>query len=64
MSSFYDIKKDETILIEDGCAIVYDNEGFAKTILQVIDSDIEKMIEMLEASEQRYESFYNLPLNE
>ena len=61
MSSYYDIRKDETIIIEDGCAIVYDNEGYARTILKVTDSDVERMIEMLEES-KNYESFYNLPL--
>ena len=63
MSSYYDIKKDETIIIEDGCAIVYDNEGYARTILQVEDGDVERMIEMLEES-KNYESFYNEPLDE
>jgi hypothetical protein len=63
MSSYYDIRKDETIIIEDGCAIVYDNEGYARTILQVEDGDVERMIEMLEES-KNYESFYNEPLDE
>ena len=64
MVSYYDIKKDETIIIEDGCAIVYDSEGFARTILNVTDDDdVERMIEMLEES-KNYESFYNEPLNE
>jgi hypothetical protein len=63
MSSYYDIRKDETIIIDDGCAIVYDNEGYARTILQVEDGDVERMIEMLEES-KNYESFYNEPLDE
>ena len=63
MSSYYDIRKDETIIIDDGYAIVYDNEGYARTILQVEDGDVERMIEMLEES-KNYESFYNEPLDE
>ena len=64
MMSYYDTQKDETIIIEDGCAIVYDSEGFAKTILNVTGSDEERMIEMLEERDSRYESFYNLPIDE
>ena len=63
MNSYYDIRKDETIIIDDGDAIVYDNEGYATTILQVEDGDVERMIEMLEES-KNYEWFYNEPLDE
>ena len=59
MTSFYDTKKDETIVIGDGYAIVYDNEGFSKNILAVKDGDVDNIIEMLESNESRYEPFHN-----
>jgi len=54
---YYDIRKNETIIIEDGCAIVYDAEGYSKVIINVTGSDEEKMIEMLEENDERYELF-------
>jgi hypothetical protein len=63
VNSFYDIRKGETIIIEDGYAVIYDNEGFSKNIISVQDEDKEALIEMMTES-SRYESFYNMPLDE
>ena len=63
MTSFYDTKKDETIVIGDGYAIVYDSEGFSKNILAVKDGDVDNIIEMLENNDTRYEPFHNEEIN-
>tara|TARA_R110002050_G_scaffold44472_1_gene105927 strand:+ start:412 stop:603 length:192 start_codon:yes stop_codon:yes gene_type:complete len=62
MSSYYDTKNDETIVIGDGYAIVYDKEGFSKNIISVKDDDVSSLIEMLESNDERYEAFRNDPL--
>ena len=62
MSSYYDIKNDETIVIGDGYAIIYDKEGYSKNIISVKDVDVDSLIEMLNSNDGRYEAFHNNPL--
>ena len=57
MNSFYDVRKEETVIIEDGYVVIYDNEGFSKNIISVQDEDKEALIEMMTES-SRYETFY------
>ena len=59
MMKYYDTLNDEVITIEDGYAVVYDNEGFSKMIMEVKEGDEEKVVEMMEDNSARYVSFHN-----
>ena len=58
---YYDTKNDETIFIEDGCATVYDNEGYATSVIKLNGGDSMEVMDMMDHSE-RYVSFDVAPL--
>ena len=59
MMSYYDNQKDETIHVEDGCVIIYDSEGYTKSVIELEDDDMSSVIDMMKIS-NRYEEFYNV----
>ena len=61
MVSYYDNQKDETIHVEDGSVIIYDSEGYTKSMIELKDDDMSRVVDIMKSS-NRYEEFYNEPL--
>jgi len=58
---YYDNKNDETIFIENDCATVYNNEGYATSVVSLKGGDSMEVMDMMDHSE-RYVSFSVTPL--
>ena len=53
---YYDTKNDETIFVEDDCATVYNNEGYATSVIKLKSGDSMEVMDMMDESE-RYVSY-------
>jgi len=58
---YYDKRNDETIFIENDCATVYNNEGYATSVVSLKGGDSMEVMDMMDHSE-RYVSFSVTPL--
>ena len=58
---YYDSRNDETILIENDCATVFDNQGYTTSVIKLMGGDSMEIMDMMDHS-KRYVSFDVTPL--